>query len=276
MKIFISWSGKKSKKLAKVFHDWLPKMFQNVDPFFSADIDKGTLWHEKILQELNASKIGIICLTETNWDAPWIMFEVGALMNSKSSSKVLPILFDFPSLKSGSPLQHFQATPFNEDEIRKLIRTINNVLEAPLSEKVCDSTFANWWPELNKRVSAVLKEVRPWQEMEDRSDKSILIEILELNRNVFYNSNPHKELMTNPILLSSIDDLEITTKTANILKRENTFYIGDLIQRTGIELLKIPSINEDILFEINQMLARKGLFLGMQLENWPPENLLGP
>lgn len=274
MKVFISWSGKKSKKLAEVLHDWLPKMFQTVVPFFSADIEKGTLWHTKTRQELNASKIGIICLTETNWDSPWIMFEAGALMNSECSS-VVPILFDFPSLKSGSPLQHFQATPFNKDEIRKLIRTINNVLEAPLSEKVCNSTFATWWPVLNRGVNAVLKEVTPRQEMEDRTDKSILIEILELNRSVFYNSNPHKELMTNPILLSPIDDLEITTKTANILKSENTFYIGDLIQRTGIELLKIPSINEDILFEINQMLARKGLFLGMQLENWPPENLLG-
>ncbi|MES9811614.1 MAG: DNA-directed RNA polymerase subunit alpha [Candidatus Thiodiazotropha sp.] len=76
-----------------------------------------------------------------------------------------------------------------------------------------------------------------------------------------------------PILLRPVDDLELTVRSANCLKAENIFLIGDLIQRTEVELLKTPNLGKKSLTEIKDVLARRGLSLGMRLEHWPPENI---
>jgi DNA-directed RNA polymerase subunit alpha len=76
-----------------------------------------------------------------------------------------------------------------------------------------------------------------------------------------------------PILLRPVDDLELTVRSANCLKAENIYLIGDLIQRTEVELLKTPNLGKKSLTEIKDVLATRGLSLGMRLENWPPEGL---
>jgi len=76
-----------------------------------------------------------------------------------------------------------------------------------------------------------------------------------------------------PILLRPVDDLELTVRSANCLKAESIFFIGDLIQRTEVELLKTPNLGKKSLTEIKDVLATKGLSLGMRLENWPPSGL---
>ena len=78
-----------------------------------------------------------------------------------------------------------------------------------------------------------------------------------------------------PILLRPVDDLELTVRSANCLKAENIYYIGDLIQRTEVELLKTPNLGKKSLTEIKDVLASRGLSLGMRLENWPPASLKG-
>lgn len=76
-----------------------------------------------------------------------------------------------------------------------------------------------------------------------------------------------------PILLRPVDDLELTVRSANCLKAENIYYIGDLIQRTEVELLKTPNLGKKSLTEIKDVLAQQALSLGMRLENWPPPEL---
>lgn len=76
-----------------------------------------------------------------------------------------------------------------------------------------------------------------------------------------------------PLLLRPVDDLELTVRSANCLKAENIFYIGDLIQRSESDLLKTPNLGKKSLTEIKDVLGTKGLSLGMRLENWPPESL---
>lgn len=76
-----------------------------------------------------------------------------------------------------------------------------------------------------------------------------------------------------PILLRPVDDLELTVRSANCLKAESIYYIGDLIQRTEVELLKTPNLGKKSLTEIKDVLASRGLSLGMRLENWPPASL---
>ncbi|SFD40398.1 DNA-directed RNA polymerase subunit alpha [Pseudoalteromonas denitrificans] len=76
-----------------------------------------------------------------------------------------------------------------------------------------------------------------------------------------------------PILLRPVDDLELTVRSANCLKAEQIQYIGDLVQRTEVELLKTPNLGKKSLTEIKDVLASRGLSLGMRLENWPPASL---
>ena len=81
------------------------------------------------------------------------------------------------------------------------------------------------------------------------------------------------ETEIDPILVRPVDDLELTVRSANCLKAENIYYIGDLIQRTEVELLKTPNLGKKSLTEIKDVLGTHGLSLGMRLENWPPSNL---
>jgi DNA-directed RNA polymerase subunit alpha len=84
---------------------------------------------------------------------------------------------------------------------------------------------------------------------------------------------PQQKLDIDPILLRPVDELELTVRSANCLKAENIYYIGDLIQRTESELLKTPNLGKKSLTEIKDVLASRGLSLGMHLENWPPPGL---
>ncbi len=81
------------------------------------------------------------------------------------------------------------------------------------------------------------------------------------------------EAEIDPILVRPVDDLELTVRSANCLKAENIYYIGDLIQRTEVELLKTPNLGKKSLTEIKDVLGSHGLSLGMRLENWPPAHM---
>jgi len=87
-------------------------------------------------------------------------------------------------------------------------------------------------------------------------------------------SQPQRQASSfDPILLRPVDELELTVRSANCLKAENIYYIGDLIQRTETELLKTPNLGRKSLNEIKEVLASRGLTLGSRLENWPPQGL---
>ena len=80
MKVFISWSGDQSKKIAQLFRDWLPTVIQAIEPFVSSeDIEKGARWNTDIAQELKESSFGLICVTKDNLNSQWLNFEAGAL-----------------------------------------------------------------------------------------------------------------------------------------------------------------------------------------------------
>lgn len=94
----------------------------------------------------------------------------------------------------------------------------------------------------------------------------------DLESTDFVDSKPASAAV-DPVLLRPVDDLELTVRSANCLKAENIYYIGDLIQRTETELLKTPNLGRKSLNEIKEVLATRGLTLGMKLENWPPVGL---
>ncbi|HDN27184.1 MAG TPA: DNA-directed RNA polymerase subunit alpha, partial [Thioploca sp.] len=96
--------------------------------------------------------------------------------------------------------------------------------------------------------------------------------LVNLEGNAETETRPEKHEI-DPLLLRPVDELELTVRSANCLKAENIFYIGDLIQKTENELLKTPNLGKKSLTEIKDVLASRGLSLGMRLENWPPAGL---
>jgi len=113
-----------------------------------------------------------------------------------------------------------------------------------------------------------------------RASAKILVEQLavfaQLEGNelaAFDSPTPRGAQQFDPILLRPVDELELTVRSANCLKAENIFYIGDLIQRSENELLKTPNLGRKSLNEIKEVLASRGLTLGMKLESWPPAGL---
>jgi DNA-directed RNA polymerase subunit alpha len=115
-----------------------------------------------------------------------------------------------------------------------------------------------------------------------RSSAKILVEQLAVFAQLegqigdMFEPMPKTTTQFDPILLRPVDELELTVRSANCLKAENIYYIGDLIQRTETELLKTPNLGRKSLNEIKEVLASRGLSLGMKLENWPPANLDRP
>jgi DNA-directed RNA polymerase subunit alpha len=113
-----------------------------------------------------------------------------------------------------------------------------------------------------------------------RSSAKILVEQLAVFAQLeggelaaFDAPTPRSSQQFDPILLRPVDELELTVRSANCLKAENIYYIGDLIQRTENELLKTPNLGRKSLNEIKEVLASRGLTLGMKLESWPPAGL---
>lgn len=185
MKVFISWSGKTSGELAKIFRDWLPSVIQAVKPYYSTDdIAKGMRGNTVIAEELEQAGVGLLCLTPDNLEAPWIMFEAGALSKKLDTSRVCPILFaglETTDLKG--PLVQFQAAKFNKEEIRKMLTMVNKELgDNTLETKVLDSVFEKWWPDLEQKVESLLSQSPESAPRAVRTDRELLEEMLAITR----------------------------------------------------------------------------------------------
>ena len=190
MKVFLSWSGDLSHKIALELREWLPYVIQSIVPYVSSeDIDKGTRWSIDIAKELEDSSFGILCVTPQNLNAPWLNFEAGALSKAFENSFVSPFLFGLkPSDLKKSPLLQFQHTLYDKKDFFKLICSINNALGAnKLKEDKLKATFDIWYNQLKEKLDALLSETskvqpEPTSEQHDDINQDILEELLELSR----------------------------------------------------------------------------------------------
>lgn len=183
-KVFISWGGELSYKLGEVLREWLPSVLQHVKPYFTPDdVQKGAKWDSEISAELQASNIGVICLTRDNTERPWILFEAGALAKEVGKARVCPLLFNLEPAELKGPLATFQSTKFTKDDFKLLVTTINSAaMDSKLEPSVLDSVFDKWWPDINDKVSGILAAGPDKTTKALRPDKEILMEILELVR----------------------------------------------------------------------------------------------
>lgn len=189
MKVFISWSGKISHKVAIALRDWLPSVIQAVEPFVSSeDIERGARWFTDIGSELENVNFGILCITPQNMNAPWVLFEAGALSKSMDQSRVTPLLVGVKNSDIEGPLSQFNTTSLSKDEIFKLIKTINKQLkESSLPDQAVERAFEKWWPELDALLTEAAHEANKTRETKSeptRTQSEILEEILELTRSI--------------------------------------------------------------------------------------------
>jgi len=189
MKVFLSWSGPASHKVALAFKEWLPNVIQVIDPYVSSEnIDKGTRWFEEISKELESSFFGILCVTPYNKSELWLIYEAGAL-SKLTSSKVCPFLFDLsPSDILKSPLYQFQCTEYKKENIWKLLCNINKSNNAhPIEGPLLRKAFEKWWPELHNALESIKTEMPDLENEEikdtEATDRDLLEEILKTVNN---------------------------------------------------------------------------------------------
>jgi hypothetical protein len=190
MKVFLSWSGTRSHKVALVFRDWLPSVIQEIVPYVSSeDIDKGARWSTDIAKELSDSTFGILCVTRENINAPWLTFEAGALSKTMDKSFVSPFLFDIKRSEVDGPILQFQSTIFEKEDLKKLVATLNKACDKDgLSAERLGKAFDVWYPTLDAELSKLrhvepgAHEVEDGQELKTPKAQEILEEILELSR----------------------------------------------------------------------------------------------
>lgn len=161
MKIFISWSGSLSHKIACELRDWIPSVIQSIKPYVSSeDIDKGTRWSSDIAEELQGSKYGILCLTPDNIEAPWLNFEAGALSKTLIDNYVSPFLIGLKPSDVKGPIVQFQSTLYSKEDVKKLLHSINNAnSENSIEKERLNSYFDVWWPKLKEKLDSIEKEI---------------------------------------------------------------------------------------------------------------------
>lgn len=160
MKIFLSWSGEESRKLAAVFRDWIATVIQSAEPWMSEeDIRKGQRWSSELTQRLAEDGYGIIFVTPMNLERPWLMFEAGALAKSLEN-RVSPLLFGLnKSDLANNPLNMFQATDFTKAEVKRLAQSIASTEASRISEQVIDQSVEAFWEKLKGPCASIIKDM---------------------------------------------------------------------------------------------------------------------
>ncbi|MCQ4165126.1 toll/interleukin-1 receptor domain-containing protein [Tahibacter harae] len=199
MKVFISWSGARSKAVAELLSDWISCVLQNCRPWISTrDIDRGSLWFSEIHDQLKDTSIGVVVLTMENRERPWILFEAGALAKGLSTSRVCTLLVDLEAKDIQDPLAQFNHTVPNREGMKNLVFTLNAALgENRLRDRTVTDVFDTYWPQFEHSFAEALKENKPGKAPPLRQQGDVLNEILEVTR-ALSNRMRELELQTMP------------------------------------------------------------------------------
>jgi hypothetical protein len=184
MKLFVSWSGERSKAVASAFKHWLPDVFPGIEVWMSDhDIQAGSRWGTELEKILGECKLGVICLTRESLKSHWLTFEAGALSTAMTGSRVIPYLFQLRSPDVSPPLSQFQPVSADGEGTYKLLRSINDAFDKTMfDEERLKRVFSHWWPDLMNQLKEIEQHTEAYETAELRSDRDILEEILEMMR----------------------------------------------------------------------------------------------
>lgn len=180
MKVFISWSGERSREVANLLHEWISCVLQAAKPWVSTrDIDRGTLWFHEISGQLQETTVGIICLTQQNKHQPWILFEAGALAKGLTTQRVCTLLIDLTPADVKDPLAQFNHTLPSKESMRGLVSTLNGALGlSSLDVKVMEQVFETYWPRFEAAFALVLQNTPEAQADAPLDQNEVLNELL--------------------------------------------------------------------------------------------------
>src|SRR6266550_1248792 len=189
MIVFISWSGPLSKAVAELLSSWLPEVVQEVKPWISSqNIEKGSIWSGEIDKAL-AMTVGILCVTQDNKNAPWLLFEAGGLFKGLAEARVCPLLIDLEPKDLEQPLSRFQLTMPNKGDMGQLLTTINAAdPEKALSKERLQNSFNRVWPEFERPFQELLGRHAKGDKPPQRTMEDMVVEVLEISRDLQRNS----------------------------------------------------------------------------------------
>lgn len=183
MKVFMSWSGARSKAAAELLFEWTKCVIQASRPWISTrGIGRGAVWFTEINNELRDTTVGIICLTHQNKNNPWILFEAGALAKGLATNKVCTFLVDLATHDIKDPLAQFNHTLPTKEGIMNLTATLNSALEDPLDTATLTAVFDAFWPKFERDFAQLLVDFPQDAVIEARTESSMLEEVLEITR----------------------------------------------------------------------------------------------
>jgi hypothetical protein len=235
LKVFISWSGERSLKVAEALRQWLPDVLQGVEPWLSAaDIDKGEKWNQAVSGGLAASDYSIICLTPENLRAPWLLFEAGAL-SKHASSRVCTYLFALTYADVKDPLSQFQHSLADRNDTRKLIDSINKGFgEDRLDEARLQRVFDMGWLMLEKQLASI----SPLAAAREASDKSVAFsddgKTAEIMSELLTRMREHSKLLTELARNRPVRRYESDLSDRDVIR-----LVAARLERAGIEPRRI-------------------------------------
>lgn len=195
VKVFISWSGEKSKAVAKLLKTWISDTIQAIEPWFSEeDIERGAIWFTEISKSLHEVSASIICLTNENKNKSWILFEAGALSGGKDDNRVCTFLIDLDSSNVQQPLAQFNHTFPTKESVLSLLKTLNSKLETGrLEPEQLNRIFKKNWPDFESEFNKILAQYNDEKTPIEKTHQDIMLdEILNAVHNI--ENKPDREL----------------------------------------------------------------------------------
>jgi DNA-binding XRE family transcriptional regulator len=265
MKVFISWSGERSGRLANLLVTWLPRVIQALKPWVSSNsIDAGARWNDEVARALEELQCGVICLTPENLASPWILFEAGALSKAVSASRVIPYLLGFEPRELQGPLSQFQAVRADEGGTFRLLTALNNASgQPPVPPDALSETFQVWWPRLESQIEQlVLSSPGSQPVVPSRSVEDMMGEVLELLRSQRLPQevpDSREEHVSLPVSERTIGSV------VRSLRTKRRWSPGELAARAGISKDELLRIESGAILPSENVLRQLGAAFGVDL-----------
>lgn len=235
LKVFISWSGNKSREVAQLLYSWLPNVLQPIKPWVSIeDIETGSIWFNQICEQIKEVCNSIIVVTNENKEKPWIMFEAGALCKGDDKNRLNIFLVDINPEDLKQPLASFNTIKAEKESLWNMVKNLNNRLieieekkdkeddKIKLSDEQLRRIFEKWYPDFEKELNDILikyptneiiKEKTRIEEMQEEillSVRSIENALIDVSKQVQYTtgSSTLSSLLQILSLISSLPSYE--------------------------------------------------------------------
>jgi len=250
MHVFLSWSGQRSKMFAVAFKNLLENVIQGAEVYISTENKKGRPWYTEITDNLKKTDFMVTFLTKENRSAPWINFEAGAIAARKNKNNCSALLIDIKPEGLIGPLVNLNHTKFEKDDIKRLIKHINNENgeDKKIKEHILESAFTKFWDDFEKEINQIPKiiEERKFRTTDEKIEELSIqtenqyhflkFEIQNATRLLFVNRN--LPLIEDSFSSKRIDN--ISKRFAEVIRlyfgieREHSLTIEEIGERFGL------------------------------------------